>query len=165
MCDNVVNFEVVLASGEIVQANEQVNCDLFIALKGGSNNFGVVTRFDLPTFSQSNMWGGTLFYDSSTYPQLMQAFHDFAAASPADEDAHLIVATSFFAGNETCVSNIYHSKPEAAPPSLAPFIALQPQLFDSLREDSLLGLTEEQSSFSTDGARQLFLTTTFRLDL
>ena len=84
-CDNVVNFEVVLASGEIVPANDKNNRNLFIALKGGSNNFGIVTRFDLPTFKQGQMWGGGIYYSPSAYPQLVQAFSDFAASSTPDE--------------------------------------------------------------------------------
>lgn len=38
-------------------------------------------------------------------------------------------------------------------------------MFNSLRQDSLLGFAEEQSAFSTDGARQLYFTTGFRLDV
>ena len=165
MCDNVINYEVVLASGKVVYANKQTNHDLFLALKGGSNNFGIVTRFDLPTFAQGKMWGGALYYDSSAFPQIIQAFSEFAASSSPDEHAHVIVATSWSGGRETAICNVYHSAPGAAPPSLAPFTAVQPQLFSSLREDSLLGFAKEQASFSTDGGRQLFFTTTFRLDV
>ncbi|KAK0367429.1 FAD binding domain-containing protein, partial [Colletotrichum limetticola] len=43
-CDNVVNFEVVLANGTIVNANAYENSGLWRALKGGSGNFGFVTR-------------------------------------------------------------------------------------------------------------------------
>lgn len=60
MCDNVINFEIVLASGEIVDANETHYSDLYKALKGGGNNFGVVTRFDYKTFEQGEFWGGFL---------------------------------------------------------------------------------------------------------
>lgn len=49
VADNVRNFEVVLASGEIVDANATSNSDLYYALKGGSSNFGVVTHIDLET--------------------------------------------------------------------------------------------------------------------
>lgn len=161
----MINYEIVLASGEIVQVNENSYPDLFLALKGGSNNFGIVTRFDLPTFQQGKMWGGAIYYKSSAYPQIIQAFTNFAASSSPDEQAHVIVATSWSAGQETGVSNIYHTEPVAAPPSLAPFTAIQPQIFSSLRQDSLLGFAEEQSAFSTDGARQLYFTTSFRLDV
>ena len=42
-CDSVIEIVVVLASGEIVIANEQKNNDLFWAMRGGTgNNFGVL---------------------------------------------------------------------------------------------------------------------------
>ncbi|KAJ8060841.1 hypothetical protein OCU04_009925 [Sclerotinia nivalis] len=50
VCDNVVNYEIVLADGKIVNANQSDNHDLWKALKGGSNNFGIVTRFNIRTF-------------------------------------------------------------------------------------------------------------------
>lgn len=46
-CDNVVAFEVVLADGRIVNATKDTYSDLFVVLKGGSNNFGIVTRFTI----------------------------------------------------------------------------------------------------------------------
>lgn len=48
--DNVQNFEVVLANGSIVNANAELNSDLFQALKGSSGNLGIVTRFDMCKF-------------------------------------------------------------------------------------------------------------------
>ena len=148
-----------------MQANEKTNQDLFLALKGGLNNFGIVTRFDLPTFKQGQMWGGAIYCNPSVYPQLVQAFSDFATTSTPDEQAHVLMATSWTAGAETGVSNIYHASPVAAPPSLKPFTAIQPQIFTSLRQNSLLGFADEQSAFSTDGARQLYFTTSFRLEV
>jgi FAD/FMN-containing dehydrogenase len=40
VCDNVVNYEVVLADASIVNANAFSNTDLYWALKGGGNQFG-----------------------------------------------------------------------------------------------------------------------------
>lgn len=54
--DNVVNFEVVLASGAIVNANATSNSDLWIALKGSGGNLGIVTRFDFAAFPQPRLW-------------------------------------------------------------------------------------------------------------
>jgi FAD/FMN-containing dehydrogenase len=45
-CDNVANFEVVLADGSVVNANAHENADLWKSLKGASGNFGFVTRID-----------------------------------------------------------------------------------------------------------------------
>jgi FAD/FMN-containing dehydrogenase len=54
-CDSVINYEVVLANGLVINANATDNSDLFRALKGGSGNFGIVTRFDLETFPARNL--------------------------------------------------------------------------------------------------------------
>lgn len=61
-CDNVINYEVVLANGSIVEANANHNADLFKALKGGGNNFGIVTRFDMRTFTlpPGGVYGGLM---------------------------------------------------------------------------------------------------------
>lgn len=65
--NNVVNYEVVLANGTIVNANSEENdgksavrltsqtlmpVDLFDALKGGGNSFGIVTSYKLQTHPQ-----------------------------------------------------------------------------------------------------------------
>lgn len=55
-CDNVLEFQVVLANGSIVVADTDCHADLYWALKGGGNNFGIVTRMDLATFKQGDMW-------------------------------------------------------------------------------------------------------------
>ncbi|KAJ7938386.1 hypothetical protein B0H13DRAFT_1851822 [Mycena leptocephala] len=48
--DNVVAYEVVLADGSICVITPHSHRDLYWALKYGSTNFGIVTRFDMSTF-------------------------------------------------------------------------------------------------------------------
>jgi FAD/FMN-containing dehydrogenase len=43
--DNLLSVEIVTAKGDIVQASENENPDLFWALKGGGGNFGIVSNF------------------------------------------------------------------------------------------------------------------------
>lgn len=164
VCDSVVNFEVILASGEIVQANAKSNPDLYRALKGGTNNFGIITQIQLPAFKQGNMWGGALYFAATTYAEIVDSLYTFASSTDPDPNAHLIAATANSPAGPVNVVNVYYAKPIPNPPSLAPFTAIQPQLAQTLREDSLLGFAKEQSEFSTNGDRQLFFTTTIKLD-
>lgn len=60
--DNVQNFEVVLANGSISDINQASAPDLYYALRGGGNNFGIVTNFDLETHIQGQVWGGHKFW-------------------------------------------------------------------------------------------------------
>ena len=42
----MVNWEIVLANGSVVNANTEENADLWKAQKGGSGNLGFITRID-----------------------------------------------------------------------------------------------------------------------
>ncbi|KAH8819337.1 FAD linked oxidase [Xylogone sp. PMI_703] len=65
-CDQIVNMEIVLADGRVVNANENENRDLWTALKGSSaGNFGIVTRFDVKILPWDGLWGGMLVSEAS----------------------------------------------------------------------------------------------------
>ncbi|RAQ98718.1 mitomycin radical oxidase [Stemphylium lycopersici] len=88
---DVANFEVVLAGGKIVNANAKENEDLWWALKGGANNFGIVTRFDMNTFSLPNgVWSGVLSYDPSQAAAIGEAFYDIQIGA-LNEQPHIDV--------------------------------------------------------------------------
>jgi FAD/FMN-containing dehydrogenase len=57
-CDCVIEALVMLADGSIVVASEQVNPDLFWALRGGTgNNFGVLLQVTYRLFDPGPLWG------------------------------------------------------------------------------------------------------------
>ncbi|POS76992.1 oxidoreductase [Diaporthe helianthi] len=87
--DTIVNYEVVLANGSVVSANESQNPDLLWALRGGGNNFGIVTRVDLQTFEQEPFWGGRLRLSPSLWAEQASRFETLTAADTYDEYAHL----------------------------------------------------------------------------
>ena len=75
-CDMVENFEVVPLQMAILSMPMPMpitNSDLWTALKGGSNNFGIVTRFDMRTFRQGKQWAGLIVYPISTLDQKLKA--------------------------------------------------------------------------------------------
>ncbi|KAE9368211.1 FAD-binding domain-containing protein [Stipitochalara longipes BDJ] len=60
--DNILNYEVILSNGTIAQISQSSAPDLYWALRGGGNNFGIVTHFDLATYPLTQAWGGYNFY-------------------------------------------------------------------------------------------------------
>ncbi|CAG8983251.1 hypothetical protein HYALB_00002687 [Hymenoscyphus albidus] len=97
-CDNVVNYEVVLASGAIVNASPTSHADLYWALRGGSGtNFGIVSRFDLATFEQGLLWGGSKYYNADQNNKLVDAYTKFLTDAPTDNFAHLYVSYGYAA--------------------------------------------------------------------
>ncbi|KAL3490772.1 hypothetical protein BJX62DRAFT_237885 [Aspergillus germanicus] len=60
--DNVANYQLVLANGTLTNANQTSHPDLYFALRGGGNNFGIVTRFDFETRRHALVSGGTTVF-------------------------------------------------------------------------------------------------------
>ncbi|KAI1630866.1 hypothetical protein F4809DRAFT_659253 [Biscogniauxia mediterranea] len=89
-CDDVVQFEVVLADGRVVVADATDNCDLFAALKGGSNNFGVVTNIKMKAIRCEKVWGGLNFFLQEATPDAIDALVHFAGNCHVDEESHLL---------------------------------------------------------------------------
>jgi FAD/FMN-containing dehydrogenase len=79
-CDNFVELEVVLASGEVVTASAQQHPELFWALRGGGGNFGIVTRFTFRAFDFGPMMriGVSLYHPD----QSAAALREYAAIYP-----------------------------------------------------------------------------------
>lgn len=82
----VANLEVVLANSTIVNANANENPDLFWALKGGSNNFGIVTRFDIKTFPMREVYGGSTIYSPEYLSDVMDAAASYSVVGGGSDD-------------------------------------------------------------------------------
>jgi FAD/FMN-containing dehydrogenase len=94
-CDSVVNYEVVLASGEIINANATRNSDLFRALKGGGSNFGLVTRFDVEAFPARNLSIERRVIDVEHSDQVIDAVAGFTNLDQSFHDNALISITTY----------------------------------------------------------------------
>lgn len=153
----MVEYEIVLASGQLINVTSTSYPDLFVALRGGSNNFGIVTRFTIRTFDQGKLWGGSVYYNISTASQQLNAFYWFNNATGYDESASLIQSFGYSAVSGIVAVNVLvYTKPiSISPPVFEPLSAIQPQLFNTLRLSNLTDFTVEQGSFEHNGNRYI----------
>ncbi|KAL8692059.1 MAG: hypothetical protein Q9218_002845 [Villophora microphyllina] len=84
--DNVLNFELVTGKGEVLQVNNKTYPDLFWALKGGSNNYGIVTRYDMKTYPQGKVFGGTIVYKPENTQDYLDAYQAWINPGGGAED-------------------------------------------------------------------------------
>ncbi|KAK5128427.1 hypothetical protein LTR85_003095 [Meristemomyces frigidus] len=163
VADNVINYEVVLASGDIVNANRNTHSDLFMALKGGSSNFGIVTRFDIATFANSGLWGGGIMNPATddVTSQVLSAMYSFTETNHNDPFASY--GTIFTYGNNSnmIINSLVYTEATAHPEIFRGIEAITPQIDNSLRITNMADLTSEGSSFLPRGYRDLMATVTF----
>ena len=154
VCDNVVEYEIVLPSSAVVRVKEEdpEYGELFRALRGGSNNFGIVTRFKFRTIRQGRLWGGTLIHPIEIKDQQLQAFYDFSTSPSYDSNASLIHSVGMSAERGSgFVNSFVYTKPDSEPTVFKPFSSLEPAYLNTLRTLSLTELTREQDSFNQNG--------------
>ncbi|MCJ1476431.1 hypothetical protein MMC13_005097 [Lambiella insularis] len=142
-CDNVVNFEIVLASGKLANANTTSLPDLYRALKGGWNNFGFVTRFDLTAFQQGDIGdilADNIVQDISYRNEVFRAFADIAGAAECDPYASLVIGLIFNATSKAWVlsTTAIYTNP-----------VLNPPVFDELLAIPTIAKTQHITNLST----------------
>lgn len=109
-CDNVISFECVLANGTIVNASQTTNPDLFFALKGGGNQYAIVTKMILKTYDighDGTVWGGVRTYTSDKRQQILSAVTKFTAEN-TDAKAAIIPTFNLYStlGNNVPIPGI-----------------------------------------------------------
>jgi len=169
-CDTVSAFEVVLANGSIVEANTQSNPDLFQALKGGSSNFGVVTRVDLIAFEQQGLWFGNVGYPLSTIDAQAAIVADMTRPESYDPGASFIMGFAYsqaqggveLINNQLAYTLPFPGQGEGISPSYYQELMALDTIFSSSITSNMTTLARQAASFLPPGeARYLFATTTF----
>lgn len=93
--DNVVSYDVVLGNGTQVTADATSNRDLFWALKGGANNFGIVTKFVLKTYAIPLISTTYQSFNESQLEAFVAAAADFAEHDDPDVAAGGVINVSY----------------------------------------------------------------------
>ena len=154
--DNVVNYEVVLANGKVVNANQSCNSDLFKALKGGSANFGIVTRTDLATFKQNQIWAGQIIVP--LIPPIVNATASALTQVTALNNQHTefgVQAVVTYPHNQdpVIIFSIADADNVANATGLKPLLSLQPQILNTMRTTDMVGAVAELDQNQANGFR------------
>ncbi|KAJ8495371.1 hypothetical protein ONZ45_g12895 [Pleurotus djamor] len=168
--DNVINYEVVLSDGRILNANQTANTDLYWGLKAGSTNLGIITRFDVKTYPLTPKWGGVRGYNVSTGPEIFNAMAKMIVKLRNDPRGGGSVVWGYneFLGSDTVFGSYAYLGSDVS----------QTDVFDDMLAvpfvegtDSIRGNTTQQSlSEEVDvaypaGLRRIFATLTFKVDV
>jgi hypothetical protein len=99
-----------------VKANSQQNQDLFFALKGGGNQFGIVTRFTMDAFPMGKTWGGYRIFGSKHAPEVFAAVQKLTDTYP-DRKAAVIVTIDRLVDREMFIIFFFYDG-ETPPPGV-----------------------------------------------
>ena len=67
---------------------------MFWALKGGSSNFGIVTRFDVNAFPVTSVYGGTTIYDPESVTEYLDAIAGYAVPGGESDNILALINTT-----------------------------------------------------------------------
>src|SRR3954471_14732519 len=82
--DNLIEAEVVLASGRRVWANAESHPDLFWAIRGGGGNFGVVTSFVFRLHDVGTVVAGPTLWSIEDSAEVLKAYREFLPTAPRE---------------------------------------------------------------------------------
>jgi FAD/FMN-containing dehydrogenase len=134
--DNLLEAEVVLASGETVRANADEHPDLYWAIRGGGGNFGVVTSFLFRLHEVGTIVGGPTFWPVEQGAEVMSVYREFLPSAPRELGAffafHVVPPAPPFPEaihlREVCgVVWCYVGSEDAATKAIAPLLDAVPE--------------------------------------
>lgn len=150
----MLRFEVVLSSGAVVDVDSQSHTGLFCALKGGTNNFGIVTRLDLNVVPQGKLWGGSIITDIANRPAIFEFLEKFVQEEAFDRRASIFADTAWTSGRGYfMITYPVYTKPIENPPFFAPLLDLPKPIEKTTRIDTMKGFTDQLTTFNPPGRR------------
>ncbi|GAB1314575.1 hypothetical protein MFIFM68171_04785 [Madurella fahalii] len=141
-CDSVRGYEVVLGTGKVVYASAESNRDLWLALKGGSNNFGIVTRFDIATYPQTEMLGGFISFNftDDTLKHQAKAISSYMDPRNFDPLALLEVNFAWFGGAWLLSDALFYLEPNMNPTPFKDVLAIPGRVETNLAISPVTGV-------------------------
>jgi FAD/FMN-containing dehydrogenase len=153
-CDQLSSVDIVTADGQVLQASESENTDLFWAVRGGGGNFGVVTSFEYRLHAYDG-WatGGHLVFQ---FEQARPVLRGFAELFEKASDGLWIepVLTVAPGGARVLLLDVCCSNPpEMAEAELAPYRKLGKVVQDEVKRVRYTQLQTQDDERARIGGR------------
>ncbi|MBD0860821.1 FAD-binding oxidoreductase [Gordonia sp. zg691] len=89
--DHVRSIELVTADGIVRTVDASAGSDLFWALLGGRDGFGIVTALEFDLFDQPTVYGGGIFFAGSAAADVAHAWREWAPTLPEEAGTSLAI--------------------------------------------------------------------------
>ncbi|ODH13086.1 hypothetical protein ACO22_07616 [Paracoccidioides brasiliensis] len=157
---------VVMADGRLRDVNQTSYPDLYRALRGGGNNFGIVTRFDLDTYPQGEMWSAIRTYPLDAKEHLIEGLASFNKNAADDSDLAIITSFAYAGGQWICGHITDYARPVPDPGlfiSSFGILANIPPIRDNTQLIRLSNLSIEMIAVNPpSGLRDRYATATYK---
>lgn len=112
-CNQVISFQVVLADGSVVEAERGYNEDLWWGLRGGSNNFGIVTSIEFATFEQGLLWSTLTLNPLTEVDNQARIYAELMDTENYDENASFLTGWAFASkqGLSVTLNQLVYTRP------------------------------------------------------
>ncbi|KAH8894377.1 FAD-binding domain-containing protein [Thozetella sp. PMI_491] len=160
--DTVLSYDVVLGNGTRVVADNSTNRDLFWALKGGANNFGVVTNFKFQAFDQGPMSTTIQNFAEDQIQGYIKAVCDFISSTTSDIAAGAVFNIGYNLTTKEASASLWGTEQsEVSPPArFENFTALP----STLALNRIMNTTDWHNQFDTPNQIVMFSHKTMKLD-
>jgi FAD/FMN-containing dehydrogenase len=141
--DHVHQIDVVTADGRLRHVTADSDPDLFWALRGGRDNFGVVTGMRIGLVPVTRLYGGGLFFPADLAGDVLSAFGEWTRTVPEEMTASVgmvpfpdlpVIPEVFRGRHVTHVRIAYLGDPSEGERLVAPLREVGPPLRDTLAD-------------------------------
>ncbi|KAG1749034.1 FAD dependent oxidoreductase [Suillus paluster] len=152
--DNIVAYELILPDGTVTTVTSSSNPDLYFGLRGGFNNFGIVTYFTLKTYPQSQVWGGSLAYSQDQLKAVNAAVANFTA-NVTDPKASVYSTYNYVSGSPILSSALFYDAPTYPDGIFDDFLTI-PNIGKDISTRTFASMVDVEPVNDTAGLRAVF---------
>ncbi|KAG2034061.1 FAD-binding domain-containing protein [Suillus americanus] len=152
--DSVVAYELVMPNGTVAEITDSTDPDLFFALRGGFNNFGIVTTVTVNTHPQSLVWGGLVSYSQNQWEAASSAIANYSA-KVTDPKASMYNAYNYISGVPIMANILFYDAPTPPKGIFDEFLAI-PSIVTLVSTRRYVDLVQSLPLNATAGLRTVF---------